>query len=255
VPEASNLGNPERTRLRLADYSSLGGATMSVRILVVDDAPEIRGLLKRTLTGHGHIVELAEDGLEGVQKARSWQPDLILLDLAMPRMGGLTACQHIREFAQAPIIVLSVMGEEQDKIRALDAGADDYVTKPFGMGELMARVRAALRRRSGSPVEVFSCDGLVVDLGARRVTVNGLEVHLTPIEYSVLSYLVTNAGRVLTHAQILSHAWGPEYASELQYLRSFVGQLRKKLGDSATRPHFILTEPGVGYRLRSPDWG
>ena len=227
---------------------------MSARILVVDDAPEIRTLLKRTLTGLGHSVEVAEDGVEGVQKARSWQPELILLDLAMPRMGGLTACEHIREFSQSPIIVLSVMGEEQDKVRALDAGADDYVTKPFGMQELTARVRAALRRRSGSPLDKFACDGLVVDQGARRITVDGREVHLTPIEYGVLTFLVTNAGRVLTHSQILSHAWGPEYASELQYLRSFIGQLRKKLGDSAARPHFILTEPGVGYRLRSPDW-
>jgi len=228
---------------------------MSARILIVDDAPEIRGLLNRTLSGHGHTVELAAYGIEGVGKARSWRPDIILLDLAMPRMGGLTACQHIREFSAAPIIVLSVMGEEQDKVRALDAGADDYVTKPFGMDELMARIRVALRRSAGPATPpVFSCDGLVVDLDARRVTVQGREVHLTPIEYEVLSYLVVNAGRVLTHSQILAHAWGPEYASELQYLRSFIGQLRKKLGDSAARPHFILTEPGVGYRLRSPEW-
>jgi len=226
------------------------------RILVVDDAPEIRNLLKRTLTGHGHAVELAEDGLQGVDKARSWEPDIVLLDLAMPRMGGLSACQHIREFSQAPIIVLSVMGEEQDKVRVLDAGADDYITKPFGVEELLARIRVALRRSAGAPTpSVFSCDGLAVDLDARRVTVDGQDVHLTPIEYSVLSYLVRNAGRVLTHTQILSHAWGPEYTGELQYLRSFVGQLRKKLGDSAARPHFVLTEPGVGYRLRSPDWG
>ena len=227
----------------------------AARVLVVDDASEIRNLLKRTLTGLDHTVELAEDGVEGVQKARAWQPDLILLDLAMPRMGGLTACEHIREFSSAPIIVLSVMGEELDKVRALDAGADDYITKPFGMQELMARIRVALRRAGGSTAPaVFTCDELTVDLRARRVTVAGQEVHLTPIEYNVLSYLVTNAGRVLTHTQILSHAWGPEYASELQYLRSFIGQLRKKLGDSAARPHYILTEPGVGYRLRSPDW-
>jgi two-component system, OmpR family, KDP operon response regulator KdpE len=224
------------------------------RILVVDDAPEIRNLLKRTLAGHGHAVELAADGQEGVDKARAWDPDIILLDLAMPRMGGLSACQRIREFSRAPIIVLSVMGEEQDKVRVLDAGADDYVTKPFGVEELMARIRVALRRGAAAPAQ-FACDGLVVDLDARRVTVDGREVHLTPIEYAVLSYLVRNAGRVLTHTQILAHAWGPEYTGELQYLRSFVGQLRKKLGDSAARPHFVLTEPGVGYRLRSPDWG
>ncbi|HEX6513743.1 MAG TPA: response regulator transcription factor, partial [Chloroflexota bacterium] len=143
---------------------------MNARILVVDDAPEIRGLLKRTLSGHGHTVEPAEDGLEGVEKARAWQPDIILLDLAMPRMGGLTACQKIREFSQTPIIVLSVMGEEQDKVRALDAGADDYVTKPFGMEELLARIRVALRRAAGpAALQVFSCDGLTVDQEARRV--------------------------------------------------------------------------------------
>jgi two-component system KDP operon response regulator KdpE len=228
---------------------------VSARILIADDAPEIRSLLGRTLAGHGHTVELVQDGVEAVDRARGWLPDIILLDLAMPRMGGLTACQLIREFSQAPIIVLSVMGEEQDKVRALDAGADDYVTKPFGMEELMARIRVALRRSTGPAApRVFSCDGLVVDLDARRVTVAGQEVHLTPIEYAVLSHLVANAGRVLTHGQILSHAWGPEYGSELQYLRSFIGQLRKKLGDNAARPHFILTEPGVGYRLRSPDW-
>ncbi|HLG73587.1 MAG TPA: response regulator transcription factor, partial [Chloroflexota bacterium] len=227
----------------------------SARILVADDEPEIRNLLKRTLAVHGHTVELAEDGVEAVEKASSWRPDLILLDLAMPRMGGLSACQRIREFSPAPIIVLSVMGEEQDKVRALDAGADDYVTKPFGMEELMARIRVALRHSAGPlAAQQFSCDGLAIDLDARRVTVQGQDVHLTPLEYDVLSYLVVNAGRVLTHTQILSRVWGPEYASELQYLRAFVGQLRKKLGDSAARPHFILTEPGVGYRLRSPDW-
>ncbi len=139
------------------------------RILVADDAAEIRNLLKRTLAGHGHTVELAADGLQAVDKARGWRPDLILLDLAMPRMGGLSACQHIREFSPAPIIVLSVMGEEHDKVRALDAGADDYVTKPFGVEELLARIRVALRRSTGPPAPpVFSCDGLVVDrvLGA-----------------------------------------------------------------------------------------
>ena len=228
---------------------------MGARILVADDAPEIRNLLRRSFAGQGHAVEVAEDGLEAVQKARAWAPELIVLDLAMPRLGGLTACRQIREFSEAPIIVLSVMGEEHDKVRALDAGADDYVTKPFGMEELLARVRVALRRASGPPAaRLFECDGLRVDLDARRVTVQGVDVHLTPIEYEVLSYLVVNAGRVLTHQLILSHAWGPEYATELQSLRSIVGQLRKKLDDDAARPHFIMTEPGVGYRLRSPDW-
>jgi len=230
-------------------------AGAGVRILVADDATEIRNLLRRTLVAQGHVVELAVDGLEAVERARSWRPDLILLDLAMPRMGGLTACQQIREFSDVPIIVLSVMGEEQDKVRVLDAGADDYVTKPFGVEELMARIRVALRRATGphGPTQ-FSCDGLEVDLEARRVRVNAHDVHLTPIEYDMLSYFVRNAGRVLTHGQLIAHTWGPEYGAELQSLRSFVGQLRKKLGDDAARPHFIMTEPGVGYRLRSADW-
>ncbi|MHB8619830.1 MAG: response regulator transcription factor [Chloroflexota bacterium] len=225
------------------------------RVLVADDAPEIRQSLKRTLAGNGYLVELAEDGQEAVDKAASWRPDVILLDLAMPRMGGLSACQRIRESSAVPIIALSVMGEEQDKVRVLDAGADDYITKPFGVDELLARVRVVLRRVA-APVSggVFSCRHLRVDLDARRVLVAGEEVHLTPLEYEVLKYLVVNAGRVLTHGQILSHAWGPEYGGELQYLRSFIGQLRKKLGDSAARPQYIMTEPGVGYRLRSPDW-
>jgi len=228
---------------------------MSARILVVDDEPEIRNSLRRILTGHGYEVDLAADGEKAIERARAWRPDVILLDLAMPRMGGLTACQRIREFCQAPIIVLSVMGEEQDKVRVLDAGADDYVTKPFGAEELLARVRAGLRRASNPPAAaVYSCDGLVVDLDVRRVTVEGQDVHLTPIEYEVLRYLVQNAGRVLTHTQLLTQAWGRAYAGDLQSLRAFIGNLRKKLGDNAARPHFILTEPGVGYRLRSPDW-
>ena len=225
------------------------------RILVADDAAEIRDSLRRILTGHGYSVDMAEDGFQAVEKAQSQRPDLILLDLAMPRMGGLSACQKIREFSQSPIIVLSVMGEEQDKVRVLDAGSDDYVTKAFGAEELVARVRAALRRAAGpAAAAVFTCDDLTVDLDARRVTVKGEELHLTPIEYDVLSYLVKNAGRVLTHNQILTHAWGPAYDGELHLLRGFVGSLRKKLGDNAARPHFILTEPGVGYRFRSPEW-
>ncbi|MDE3074321.1 MAG: response regulator transcription factor [Chloroflexota bacterium] len=224
------------------------------RILVVDDAEEIRRSLRRTLAGIGHEVELAADGIEGVEKARSWSPDVILLDLAMPRMGGLSACQEIRTFSEAPIIVLSVMGEEQDKVRVLDAGADDYVTKPFGVEELLARVRVALRHHSTTAASIFACDDLTVDKDARRVTVREIEVHLTPLEYQVLVFLVSNAGRVLTHHQLLSHAWGPQYVGEVQYLRYFIAQLRKKLGDSAARPHYILTEPGVGYRFRSPDW-
>ncbi len=225
------------------------------RVLVVDDAAEIRNSLRRALTGHGYLVEVAEDGVQAVDRVRNWHPDVVLLDLAMPNMGGLSACQKIRESSGVPIIVLSVMGEEQDKVRVLDAGADDYITKPFGVEELMARIRLALRHGAGAATSaIFICDDLHVDLEARRVLVGGTEVHLTPLEYDVLKYLVTNAGRVLTHAQILSRAWGPEYTGELQYLRSFIGQLRKKLGDSAARPHYILTEPGVGYRLRSPDW-
>lgn len=236
---------------------------MNARILVADDAPEIRNSLKRTLVAQGHSVELAEDGIEAVETTRSWRPDLILLDLAMPRMGGLTACQHIREVSDAPIIVLSVMGEEQDKVRALDAGADDYVTKPFGMEELLARIRAVGRRAApDGEVPRVRLGDLVVDLAAKRVTPApgpghhdaGPDIRLTPTEWHLLEVLLRNPGKLLSQRQLLTKVWGPGYAEAAGNLRLYMAQLRRKLEPDPARPRWLITEPGMGYRYQpGPD--
>jgi two-component system, OmpR family, KDP operon response regulator KdpE len=216
------------------------------RVLLVDDEINVRTSVRRGLEGFGYDVEVAADGLEGIQGVERWRPDVVLMDLAMPRLGGLSAIEQIRVWSAVPIIVLSVMGEEADKVRALEAGADDYLTKPFGMSELNARIRVALRHISPQPLDQpFGCGDLTVDLGKRLVTVAGAEVHLTPIEYELLKQLVLNAGRVLTHQMLLVKVWGPEYETETHYLRPVITALRKKLGS-----HLIQTEPGVGYRLK-----
>jgi len=216
------------------------------RVLVVDDEANIRNSVSHGLRAQGFQVEVAADGLEGVTRVQSWRPDVVLIDLAMPKMGGLPAIQQIRTWSSVPIIVLSVMGEEGEKVRALDAGADDYLTKPFGIEELGARIRVALRHVAlpgGDSVRQFG--NVVVDTANRSVKVGEDEVHLTPNEYELLKLLAVNAGRVLTHAQILESVWGPEYRDESGYLRPLITSLRKKLG-----AHLIGTEPGVGYRLR-----
>ena len=216
------------------------------RVLVVDDEANIRNSVSHGLQAQGFAVEAAENGIEGVSKVRSWKPDVVLMDLAMPRMGGLSAIEQIRSWSSVPIIVLSVMGEEAEKVRALDAGADDYLTKPFGIQELSARIRVALRHAgqpTGEAVRQFG--NVSVDVVNRVVKVLGDEVHLTPNEYELLKLLAINAGRVLTHEQILESVWGPEYRGESGYLRPLITSLRKKLGS-----HLLGTEPGVGYRLR-----
>jgi two-component system KDP operon response regulator KdpE len=218
-----------------------------VRVLLVDDEASLRTSVRRGLEALGYVVEVAADGLAGVQTVERWHPDVVLMDLAMPKMSGLSAIEQIRTWSTVPIIVLSVMGEEADKVRALEAGADDYLTKPFGLQELNARIRVVLRRLSRAAFDQPQRFGAVeVDLGKRRVAVDGQEVHLTPIEYEVLKNLVLNAGRVLTHQVLLARVWGPEYETEVHYLRPVMTALRKKLG-----PHLIQTEPGVGYRLRA----
>jgi len=197
------------------------------RVLVVDD-------------------ETASDGIEGIAKVESWRPDVVLLDLAMPRMGGLRALEVVRAWSTLPIIVLSVMGEEVDKVRALDAGADDYLTKPFGVQELDARIRVALRHvKPESAASVLQFGNVVLDIDKHRVSVAGEEVHLTNIEYEVFKHLALEAGRVLTHRRLLSRVWGEQYENEVHYLRPVVTGLRKKLGSQ-----LIRTEPGVGYRLQ-----
>jgi len=216
------------------------------RVLLVDDEVNVRTSIRRGLEALAYDVEVAVDGVEGVQVVERWRPDVVLMDLAMPRMGGLSAIEHIRTWSAVPIIVLSVMGEETDKVRALEAGADDYLTKPFGLSELNARIRVALRHLSRHGLDQpITFGDVTVDVGKRLVTSGGQEVHLTPIEYELLKQLVLNAGRVLTHQTLLERVWGPNYEAETHYLRPVITALRKKLGT-----HLIQTEPGVGYRLK-----
>jgi two-component system KDP operon response regulator KdpE len=216
------------------------------RVLLVDDEAILRSAVRRGLEAFGYDVEVATNGLEAVELVQRWRPDVVLMDLAMPKMSGLHAIEQIRTWSDVPIIVLSVMGEEADKVRALEVGADDYLTKPFGLQELNARIRVALRHQSRQPTDQpYQFGDVRVDIGRRAVTVAGQEVHLTPIEYDLLKHLVLNAGRVLTHQTLLERVWGPEYESEVHYLRPVITSLRKKLGT-----HLIQTEPGVGYRLK-----
>ncbi|MBV8718397.1 MAG: response regulator transcription factor [Chloroflexi bacterium] len=219
------------------------------RVLVVDDEAEVREVLRRGLELLNYEIETAADGVQGLAKLEEWRPDVVLLDLAMPRMSGLSALQHIRASSQLPVIVLSVMGEEGDKVRALEAGADDYLTKPFGMQELNARIRVVLRRLKTVELHesVFQFSDVHLDVERRVVTVDGEPVHLSPNEYEVFKLLALQAGRVLTYSTLLSRIWGPEYANDVQYLRPVMTSLRKKLGSQ-----LIRTEPGVGYRLEEP---
>jgi two-component system KDP operon response regulator KdpE len=213
------------------------------RVLVVDDEAEVRTAVRRGLELMGYEIEVASDGFEGVTKVDSWRPDVVLLDLAMPKMGGLTVIAEIRAWSKVPIIVLSVMGEEGDKVRALEAGADDYLTKPFGLQELHARIRVALRHAGTQSMLQFG--DVRLDIDRRVVTVRGEEVHLTPIEYELFKELASASGRVLTHRLLLNRVWGPQFETEVNYLRPVITSLRKKLG---TR--LIKTEPAVGYRLQ-----
>jgi two-component system KDP operon response regulator KdpE len=221
------------------------------RILVVDDEPQIRKLLRISLEAQQYEVIEATDGAEGLRLATARQPDLILLDLGLPDQDGHAVLRTLREWSDLPVIVLTVREGEADKIRALDAGADDYVTKPFATGELLARVRAGLRKRlrAGGKEPVYSHAGLVVDLAHRRVTLRGGELHLSKKEYALLRLLVMHAGRVITHQQLLREVWGPAHEHDTQYLRVYVGQLREKLGEDPAAPTWIETEPGVGYRM------
>jgi two-component system KDP operon response regulator KdpE len=227
---------------------------IGLRILAVDDEQAIRRYLRASLNAHGYVVSEASNGEEALQAAASEHPDLIILDLGLPDIDGLEVTRRLREWSHIPILILSVREQEKDKIAALDAGADDYLTKPFGTGELMARMRAAIRRSStpgGQPV--YDQGGLVVDLARRVVTVNGQEAALTPTEYDLLRLLVQNAGKVITHRQLLRQVWGGSYEDEMHLLRVNISNLRRKIEPDPARPHYILTEPGVGYRLRAED--
>lgn len=223
------------------------------RVLVIDDEPAICRLLAVALVAHGYQVRDARTGGDGLSLAATWRPDLVVLDLGLPDVEGHEVIRRLREWSAVPVIVLSVRHQEDEKVKALDAGADDYITKPFGMGELLARIRSALRRASPSAGEpVIRVGDLTLDLARRQVTVAGREVHLTPTEYALLKVLAAEAGRVLTHRQLLRAVWGPGYDNESQYLRVFVRQLRYKLEPDPSRPRYILTEPAVGYRLAVP---
>ncbi|SMB99693.1 two-component system, OmpR family, KDP operon response regulator KdpE [Thermanaeromonas toyohensis ToBE] len=224
--------------------------TKGARVLVIDDELQIRRLLKVALSGHGYQVEEAATGEEGLEQVALYKPDVIILDLGLPDMDGLEVIKRLREWSSTPVIILSVREHEADKIQALDAGADDYVTKPFSMGELLARIRAALRHRAGTTEEpVLYFEDLKIDLARRRVTVGEEEVKLTPTEYELLKNLALNAGKVLTHRQLLRAVWGPPYENEIHYLRVYIGQLRRKIEADPSRPRHLITEPGVGYRL------
>lgn len=221
-------------------------------ILVVDDEPQITRVLKTTLSSHGYGVRSAGDGQQALDEMRSWPPDLIITDLRMPTMDGLELCRRVRKDSRIPIIVLSVKGEEPIKVEALDAGADDYITKPFSVNELLARVRAALRRATsnGEPeTPVIETGDIRIDVPARSVTVNGREVRLTPKEFDLLVYLAKNPGKVLTHRTLLAAVWGANSVEQPEYLRVFVGHLRKKLEPDENSHPYIITEPWVGYRF------
>jgi len=224
------------------------------RILVVDDEPQITRVLRRSLMSQGYDVRTASDGAAALQTFGDWPPDLVITDLSMPNIDGLQLCRNLRSISQLPIIVLSVKGEETTKVEALDAGADDYVTKPFGMDELLARIRAALRRaqaeRSDHEISpVLNVGDFRLDLENRSVVVKGLEVHLTPKEYDLMVYLVSHPGKVLTHRTLLAAIWGGESVEQTEYLRVFIGQLRKKIEPNPATPQYIVTDPWIGYRF------
>jgi two-component system KDP operon response regulator KdpE len=223
------------------------------RILVVDDEPQIRKFLRLGLEGHGYGVLEAESADAAMRAAVAQPPDLVVLDLGLPDREGFDVLSALREWSRVPVLVLSVRGRETEKVRAFDLGADDYVVKPFGMPELLARIRAALRRRAAPAEPVFRVGGLEVDLGRRIVRVDDAEVRLSPKQYRLLQVLVTNAGKVVTHRQLLGEVWGAAHRDDIQYLRVFMRKLRGRLEADPARPRYLLTELGVGYRLRTDD--
>lgn len=227
-------------------------AESGLRVLVVDDEPAIRRFLRTSLSAHGNEVFEAATGQAALSALAAHRPDLIILDLGLPDMDGIEVTRRLRERARIPIIILSVREQEKDKVAALDAGADDYLTKPFGIGELLARMRTAMRHTLPPEAEsVFVTGELTVDLGRRVVSVGGREVQLTPTEYDLLRVLVMNAGKVLTHHQLLRDVWGVAFDQETHMLRVNISNLRRKIETDPTRPRYVLTEPGVGYRLRA----
>jgi two-component system KDP operon response regulator KdpE len=223
------------------------------RVLVVDDEPQIVRGLKIILRSGGYAVEAAETKAQALAALASRPPDALVLDLVLPDGSGVEICREVRSWSQLPILVLSAVGDEREKVRALDAGADDYVTKPFGTEELLARLRAVMRRSASDGVSPrVEIGELVIDLGDRRVTRGGREIHLTPIEFDLIRVLARHHGRLVTHRRLLQDVWGPEYGAETHYLRVHIAHIRAKLEVDRSRPMYLITEPGVGYRLRDP---
>ncbi len=227
------------------------------KILVVDDEPQLTRVLRTGLKSRGYDVRAAADGLAGFEAFNDWHPDLVITDLAMPNVDGLELCRRLRAVSQVPIIVLSAKGEEKTKVEALDLGADDFITKPFGIDELLARVRASLRRAHAPPLNeatptILESGDFHVDLESREITVRGKQIHLTPKEFDLLVYFIKHAGKVLTHRTLLAALWGGNYVEQNEYLRVFVGNLRKKIEPDAASPRYILTDPWIGYRF-NPD--
>lgn len=221
------------------------------RILVIEDDQTILNFLSISLKTNGYRFETAKTGLDGISLALANHPNVILLDLGLPDIDGLEVLKQVRQASDVPVIVVSARGQEREKVEALDAGADDYITKPFSIGELLARVRVALRKRAPHPAEkeTFELDGLVIDFEKRKVTVDGKDVHLTPIEYKLLVLLVENRGKVLTHSYINKQVWGYEYTEDSQSLRVFMANIRRKIEKNTAKPRYIMTEVGVGYRF------
>jgi len=231
--------------------------TNQARILVVDDEPQLTRVLRTGLKSRGYDVRAAADGLAGFEAFNDWHPDLVITDLAMPNVDGLELCRRLRAVSTVPIIVLSAKGEEKTKVEALDLGADDFVTKPFGIDELLARVRASLRRAKApasneATQTTLDSGDFHVDLETREITVRGKSIHLTPKEFDLLVYFIKHSGKVLTHRTLLAALWGGNYVEQNEYLRVFVGNLRKKIEPDAASPRYILTEPWIGYRF-DPD--
>jgi two-component system KDP operon response regulator KdpE len=225
-------------------------------ILVVDDEPQLRRVMLATLTDLGYVVMTATSGEEALEKFRHEPPDLVLLDLNMPGIGGLETCRALRAGSDVPIVILSVRNTERDKVEALDAGADDYVTKPFGIQELLARIRAAMRRAPGvgeQAPRTIRTEDLEIDFDTRTATVRGKAVRLTPKEFDLLRYLVVNGNKAVPHRKLLQTVWGPDYGDEVEYLRVFVNALRKKVEPNPSKPKYLLTEPWVGYRFAVPE--
>lgn len=221
-----------------------------LRILIIDDEPQIRKLLRVSLNAYGYNIDEAKNGQDGINNAAVFKPDLILVDLGLPDIDGKEVVRRIRDWSNLPIIILTARDQEQEKIDALDAGADDYVTKPFGIGELLARMRVCLRRSiDGDTEPVLTCGGLCIDLLLRRVTVDDREIKLTPTEYEIIKTMAQHPNRVLTHKQLLKAVWGNSYDDDTHYIRVYIGQLRRKIETDPAQPRYIITESGVGYRL------